>query len=53
MKYLKIVAKHAPYEAYTKEQRTSEFTDIFGPDFSMLANRVTRFTERLPMPTRN
>lgn len=47
LEYLKRMASRPAFQEYTSEQRTEDFTDVFGSNWQMLDARLSRFIEGL------
>lgn len=50
VRYLKMVAKHQPFDGYTSKQRISEFSHVYGNDYRQLASILTRYMQDMPVP---
>lgn len=50
VRYLKAVAQRGAFEEYNENERIQEFAKYFGRDHKMLATRVTRFINDIPIP---
>ena len=50
MRYLQAVSKREPMAGYSESDRIREFARFFGKDHRMLATRVKRFIDGIPIP---
>ena len=50
VRFLKMVAKHEPFDRYSSSQRVAEFSKVYGRDFRKLAMELVRYMRDIRVP---